>query len=701
MHPARPFRFARVALLAALATAACTDGVFAPSPAEPGSGTARHVLAAPLDCVANVRTGAVACGDPRPGAEGVRGDVMIGGQGTLVRLSSANTAYDGDSEVFSTDVTVQNLLAQAMGTTDGLAVAPGGIRVFFNAGPTVTAGSGRVTLLNPDGTDTFLSAGQPYFEYAQKLDSGAVSTARPWRFSVPASVESFAFRVYVATAVKPLLVIDEIMADPAVIADSVGEWLEIRNRGIEDVDLGGWKLASANDAVQTIASGVVVPAGGYVVLGKSRDAAKNGGVNVAWSFGALNLANSSTDWVALRPPTGATADSVIWGVSPTSGRSRGVVNVAADNTTSSGTNWALATTTYGSTTNQGTPGVANDGSVAPPAPAGPAKTLVVTPDSFGVTVGATRQMAWTAKDSAGVATTATISWSTTNPAVASITSTGLVTGQGVGSALVIAVATTGAADTSRVKVDTAATSTSGSVYLNHLEFGQPTDGDASNELFVAHTEYVLSYSRKHGGPNWVAWDLNATHFGGAARCNCFAADPSLPDSMYHVVTSDYTGSGYSRGHMVMSAERTASALENAHAFYMTNILPQYQDMNGGPWELFENYANDLATTQNKEVYIVAGGLWTASPATLNNAGKVEIPSYTWKIMVIVPRGTGLANVHSTADLQVVSVMMPNVTGILGQPWQTYQTTVDAIEAATGYDFLAALPDAIETAVEAN
>jgi DNA/RNA endonuclease G (NUC1) len=239
------------------------------------------------------------------------------------------------------------------------------------------------------------------------------------------------------------------------------------------------------------------------------------------------------------------------------------------------------------------------------------------------------------------------------------------------------------------------------IYRNHLEFGTPLDATSGDEYRISRRTQALSYNCGRGIPNWVSWNLNKTHYGDAARSSSFYTDSSLPSTCYHVTTSDYTNSGYSRGHMTRSEERTWSSTDNHEVFLMTNILPQYQDMNGGPWELFENYANDLATTQNKEVYIVAGGLWTASPATLNNAGKVEIPSYTWKIMVIVPRGTGLANVHSTADLQVVSVMMPNVTGILGQPWQTYQTTVDAIEAATGYDFLAALPDAIETAVEAN
>jgi DNA/RNA endonuclease G (NUC1) len=692
------------AVLTAFALVSCTDrSALAPEartdPAAPSS-VPTGVRA--LDCTVSVRDGRMGCGEggaALPG--GAHGDVVVGGQDVYVRLTSTNVAYDGDSETLSADVTLQNLLPQAMGTTDGATVAPGGIRVFFASGPTATSGTGAVTVANADGEADFISTAQPYFEYDQKLDSGAVSTSRPWRFNVPATVGTFTFRVYVSTPLKPLLVINEIMADPAVVADSTGEWLEVYNRGLESVDLGGWKLASANDATQTIAAGVVVPARGYVVLGKKTDLGKNGGVAVAWSFGALNLANSATDWVSLRTPAGATADSVAWGASPTSGRARGVVDARLDNTMANGTNWALATAAYGDGSNKGTPGAANDGSGTAPAPAGTARTVVLTPDSAVLTVGGTRQLTAVARDSAGQATSASFTWTSTDPAVASVSGSGLVTAQGAGLASIVVSAGAGIADTARVRVDSTATSSGVAVYLNHLEFGRPTDADTTDEVLVRHPEYVLSYSPRRGGPAWVAWDLNATHFGAAARCNCFAPDPLLPDSLYRVVTSDYTGSGYSRGHMVMSAERTATTADNAHAFYMTNILPQYQDLNGGPWELFENYSNDLAQAQNKEVYVVAGGVWPVSPATLNNAGKVQIPTYTWKILVVVPRGTGLANVHSTADLQVVAVMMPNVTGIQSQPWEPYRTTVDAIEAATGYDFLAALPDSIENVVEAN
>jgi endonuclease G len=54
---------------------------------------------------------------------------------------------------------------------------------------------------------------------------------------------------------------------------------------------------------------------------------------------------------------------------------------------------------------------------------------------------------------------------------------------------------------------------------------------------------------------------------------------------------------------------------------------------------------------------------------------------------------------SARDLRVVAVDMPNVNGIATRPWREYLTTVDALEQATGYDFLDRLPDAIEAEVE--
>jgi endonuclease G len=237
------------------------------------------------------------------------------------------------------------------------------------------------------------------------------------------------------------------------------------------------------------------------------------------------------------------------------------------------------------------------------------------------------------------------------------------------------------------------------IYRSHVEFGTPFDASTTNDYVMHRRTHSMSHNCSQGGPNWVSWNLNKTHFGDAPRSSSFTSDAGLPSGCYRVVDSDYTSSGFDRGHMVRSEERTWSTDDNKATFVLTNVLPQYHDLNGGPWLKFETYLQDLVQNQNKEVYVIAGGRGNAG--TLKGAGKVVIPTYTWKIAVIMPYGQGLAQATSTGSLQVVAVMMPNTTGIISAPWTNYRTTVDNIEYYTKYNFLDRLPDSIETYWEAR
>ncbi|MDQ3521322.1 MAG: DNA/RNA non-specific endonuclease, partial [Gemmatimonadota bacterium] len=231
------------------------------------------------------------------------------------------------------------------------------------------------------------------------------------------------------------------------------------------------------------------------------------------------------------------------------------------------------------------------------------------------------------------------------------------------------------------------------IYRNHVEFGAPYDGSSTNDLHLSKRQYYTSHNCSEGSPNWVSCNLNKTHYRDAPRSTSFYGDASLPSGCYRVVSSDYTNSGYSRGHMTRSEERTWSSDDNKATFLMTNIVPQHQDLNGGPWYKFEQYLQGLAQNSNKELYVISGP--RGNKGTLNGAGKVVIPTYTWKIAVVMPYGQGLANVTSTSSLQVIAVMMPNTSGIAADSWEKYRTTVDNIEYYTKYNFLHKLTDDIE------
>jgi hypothetical protein len=359
MRRASP-RFGRLLtplVFGAAALSACSDQLATPaSPSDRLERPGTSLQA--FDCEAT-RAGDVTCTPVGPAGSGAS-RVIIGGQNVAVRLASSNASYDAGTEIFSVDVTVQNLYNEAIGTPDGTTPDPQGIQVFFHNGPTVTVGTGEVDVANADGTAFFTGPTQPYFAYNEILDKDEVSAAKTWQFSMPATVDRFSFQVLLETDVQYLLVINEVLANPGgVITDASGEWFEIYNAGSRSVDLQNLVItdsaASGRRPYHVIASSVVVPSGGYVVLGNTTNTTNNGGVPVDYAYGAaLALANSldalkiarvyGTDTLTVDRTQYASA-----AISAQNGISRELINPALDNSNMDGSNWAdaLVTAVYG------------------------------------------------------------------------------------------------------------------------------------------------------------------------------------------------------------------------------------------------------------------------------------------------------------------------------------------------------------------
>jgi hypothetical protein len=67
----------------------------------------------------------------------------------------------------------------------------------------------------------------------------------------------------------------------------------------------------------------------------------------------------------------------------------------------------------------------------------------------------------------------------------------------------------------------------------------------------------------------------------------------------------------------------------------------------------------------------------------------------------MPRDQGLADIDDPSDFEVIAVIAPNDAGVRNVNWETWKTTVDAVEALSGYDVLAMLRDDIEIAAESG
>jgi len=243
---------------------------------------------------------------------------------------------------------------------------------------------------------------------------------------------------------------------------------------------------------------------------------------------------------------------------------------------------------------------------------------------------------------------------------------------------------------------------------DNMAFGNPSGaitniGNPNNYLMVK-PQFALAYNNSRGTPYWVSWHLSSAWKGAAARCDCFTADAALPSGFFRATTTNYTNTGFDRGHMCPSDDRDGSSSDNAVTFLMTNIIPQAPRNNQITWLGLENYARSLMTAGN-ELYIISGAYGMGGSGSLGGttntiaSGSITVPSRVWKVVVVLPIGTDDVN-RVTSSTRIIAIDTPNTQTVTDQVWGFYRTSVDAIEAATGLDLLSNINDSLEASLEA-
>jgi len=238
---------------------------------------------------------------------------------------------------------------------------------------------------------------------------------------------------------------------------------------------------------------------------------------------------------------------------------------------------------------------------------------------------------------------------------------------------------------------------SSSAPSEHLTMGNPSNSVTSltqpNNYLMEKPQYSMSYSRDNGGPNWVSWHLDSSWLGTTPRQDDFRADTTLPAGWYQVQATDFSGSGFDRGHMCPSADRTITVAANSATFLMTNMIPQLPANNQGVWANLESYSRSLVS-QGNELYIISGG--QGLQFFIAN-GHVAVPAQTWKVIIVLPVGTNDVS-RVTTSTRTIAVVIPN-SGSIGTDWRAYRVSVDQVEALTSFDFFSNVSSGIQAVIE--
>ena len=199
--------------------------------------------------------------------------------------------------------------------------------------------------------------------------------------------------------------------------------------------------------------------------------------------------------------------------------------------------------------------------------------------------------------------------------------------------------------------------------------------------------YTASYNKYTRCPNWVAWKLTSDHTDGPYVRKGYRFHEDLDVPYPRAYYEDYKGSPYGmqRGHMCPAADNKWSdrAMDECHL--LTNICPQYGQLNGGEWKDLEDACRDWANEYGC-IYIVCGPIFYSNSPREIGEHDISVPDAFFKVVLRLGR-----------DPQALGFIYPNDR--CSGPMSDYVMSVDRVEETVGLDFFSALNDAVESKVE--
>ena len=156
---------------------------------------------------------------------------------------------------------------------------------------------------------------------------------------------------------------------------------------------------------------------------------------------------------------------------------------------------------------------------------------------------------------------------------------------------------------------------------------------SNNTQALCMDGFAVMYSGVSRTPLWSAEHLNRKRLQQAKqidREDSFHEESRLPQSM-RAKLSDYSGSGYDRGHLAPNGDM-ANRSQQYDSFSLANIAPQSPRNNRYIWRNIES-ATRYLTQQYGEVYTITGVAFTDKKAK-QLAGRVLVPSHFFKAVYI-------------------------------------------------------------------
>lgn len=219
-----------------------------------------------------------------------------------------------------------------------------------------------------------------------------------------------------------------------------------------------------------------------------------------------------------------------------------------------------------------------------------------------------------------------------------------------------------------------------------LELPVPVSGGR----IVKHGAYVTSYNTSTLIPDWVAYELTAEEASGRRGRDGveFKMDPDLRGCT-QAMREDYSGSGWTKGHLMPAADAASSTSTMEETFYFTNICPQDETLNAGDWAYLEKRVRQWANRYG-HIWVVTGPIVGENRYGTIGEREVVVPDSFFKALLIQKKNGSYSAIAFVMDNDDERYYLKDC-----------YLTVDELETLTGFNFFPQLDDTIEEKVESK
>ncbi len=189
--------------------------------------------------------------------------------------------------------------------------------------------------------------------------------------------------------------------------------------------------------------------------------------------------------------------------------------------------------------------------------------------------------------------------------------------------------------------------------------------DSSALLIIKHQWYTTWFDPVSKVPVMTVYFYTKRNRDKLVERTPFTKDRQVSSSAQG--SDDDYSAPYDRGHLVPARDMQFSTDAMEDVMVYTNIAPQWNSLNRGPWKEVENYVRELSVEYDS--------LWIATGCLIdkNDPNKVKRPTHFWKSIKIVLKGMEMNTVTFIFKNQI-----PNSNNI-----KNYLTSLDSIQRVTG------------------